>query len=218
MLEAEYAGRTIRQYLSIISRSWTRAMRAPQGTSPVAAAQNLPPVGADRERRLEADEEVRLLGACEQGFGNIVKMALATTARRAEIANLEWKDVDLGRRQAIFRETKNGTTRAAPLSPDAIDILQSMPRPIQGGSVFDKSPHAITKCMVRACRKAGIDDLRFHDLRHEAISRLFEDTDLTDLEIMSISGHKTVQMLKRYTHLRTHKLAGRLGGARRGAL
>ena len=72
--------------------------------------------------------------------------------------------------------------------------------------------------MIRATARAGIDDLRFHDLRHEAISRLFETTDLTDMEIMSISGHKSVQMLRNYTHLRSGRLASRLDGVRRGQI
>ncbi len=65
------------------------------------------------------------------------------------------------------------------------------------------------------CNKTSITGLTFHDLRHEAISRLFEDTDLDVMEIRAISGHKTLQMLARYTHLRTHRLADRLAGMKR---
>jgi integrase len=62
----------------------------------------------------------------------------------------------------------------------------------------------------RACKRAGIDDLRFHDLRHEAVSRLFEKG-FNPMEVSTISGHKTLQMLKRYTHLRAEDLAKRMG-------
>ena len=66
--------------------------------------------------------------------------------------------------------------------------------------------------MRKACKAAGIEGLTFHDLRHEATSRLFENTDLDIMEIKSITGHKTLQMLARYTHLRMDRLVGRLAG------
>jgi integrase len=68
----------------------------------------------------------------------------------------------------------------------------------------------------RCCKAAKIKNLRLHDLRHEAISRLFENTDLDIMEIKTITGHKTLNMLVRYSHLRTHRLADRLAGASRG--
>jgi integrase len=70
---------------------------------------------------------------------------------------------------------------------------------------------AITQAMIDTCDRAAIADLRFHDLRHEATSRFFENTDLDAIEIASITGHKSMQMLKRYTHLRADRLARRLG-------
>lgn len=70
---------------------------------------------------------------------------------------------------------------------------------------------AVTHAFVRACKAAGIEDLHFHDLRHEATSRFFERTDLRDIEIALITGHKTMEMLKRYAHLRAGQLADRLG-------
>ena len=78
--------------------------------------------------------------------------------------------------------------------------------------------NSIALAWKRVIKKTGIEGLHFHDLRHEAISRLFEDTDLDVMEIRAISGHKTLQMLARYTHLRTHRLADRLAGAPRRIL
>ena len=80
------------------------------------------------------------------------------------------------------------------------------------------SAENITQTMIKACQKVGIENLHFHDLRHEAISRFFENTDLDVMELKSITGHKTLQMLVRYTHLRTARLADRLAGAKRGQL
>ncbi|MGI0135320.1 MAG: tyrosine-type recombinase/integrase, partial [Candidatus Micrarchaeaceae archaeon] len=104
--------------------------------------------------------------------------------------------------------------RTVPLSPAALDVLKSLPRRING-SVFGLSSNAISMAWKRTVKKANIRGLTFHDLRHEAISRLFEDTNLDMMEIRAISGHKTLQMLARYTHLRTHRLADRLAGAGR---
>ena len=111
-------------------------------------------------------------------------------------------------------ETKNYEERTIPLSPTAIEILNGLPRQIQG-SVFELSADHITSHMRRAVKSAEIENLRFHDLRHEAISRLFENTDLDTMEIKMISGHKSMQMLARYSHLRANKLAERLAGSKR---
>lgn len=98
-----------------------------------------------------------------------------------------------------------------PLSPVAKGILNALPRQISG-RVFGLTEDMITAGMRKAVHKAKLEDLTFHDLRHEAISRLFENTDLDSMEIAQISGHKTMQMLKRYSHLRTARLAERLAG------
>jgi integrase len=82
--------------------------------------------------------------------------------------------------------------------------------------LFEQHPDAITKAMARACKSAQIEGLHFHDLRHEATSRLFENTDLDVMEIRAITGHKTMQMLARYSHLRMDRLADRLAGKLRG--
>lgn len=71
--------------------------------------------------------------------------------------------------------------------------------------------------MMKIVKKTELEDLRFHDLRHEATSRFFEETDLDVMEIREITGHKTMQMLARYSHLRSSRLADRLAGARRGS-
>jgi integrase len=71
--------------------------------------------------------------------------------------------------------------------------------------------------MDAARKKAKLENITFHDLRHEATSRFFEQTDLDVMEIKTITGHKSLQMLARYSHLRTHRLADRLAGAKRGS-
>ena len=164
---------------------------------------------------MEEGEEARLLAATYHEMQYIIQFALETAMRREEISTLLWNKIDFERRTATLYKTKNGETRTAPLSPRALDILQAIKAgPTgQGNRVFSQSPDAITQAMGCACKSAGISGLTFHDLRHEATSRLFENTDLDLMEIRSITGHKSLQMLARYSHLRMDRLADRLAGA-----
>ena len=165
-------------------------------------------------------------------IGPVVRIALETAMRQGEILDLDWKHVDLKRCTAHLPETKNGTARTVPLSSVAVAVLVAIPRPIKGGKVFPTTESAFKQAWQKAVRRARkayekeqkaagvseqtiqedqlLTDLRFHDLRHEATSRLFEKG-LDVMEVASITGHKTLQMLKRYTHLRAENLARKLG-------
>jgi integrase len=132
-----------------------------------------------------------------------------TDERPVQTAGLLWVNVDLQKRTATLPMTKNGTARVVPLSSVAVDVLRGMPRSLDG-RVFGTTYEAIHLSFTRACKRASIEDLRFHDLRHEATSRLFEKG-LNPMQVAAITGHKTLQMLKRYTHLRAEDLARLLG-------
>ena len=129
--------------------------------------------------------------------------------RRGEIAQLEWQHVDFKKCTALLPDTKNGEKRTIPLNSKCLAILKLLPRNING-RVFNMTPHAISYAFIRACKRAKLNGLHFHDIRHEAITRFFE-IGLNVMEVSSISGHKTLQMLKRYTHLRAEELAKKLG-------
>ena len=109
--------------------------------------------------------------------------------------------------------TKNGEHRDVPLSSVAVEVLaarwEAARRPEQG-NVFAIRFDSVTQAFRRACDRAGIKGLRFHDLRHEAVSCLFE-RGLSTVEVASISGHKSFAMLRRYTHVRATELAAKLG-------
>ncbi|MDR2725623.1 MAG: site-specific integrase [Candidatus Adiutrix sp.] len=219
--EAEgVGGNAIRLELAFLSRLFNVAIRDWGMTSLVNPVSQVsrPKIPKGRERRLEEGEEERLMAVVSPEMRNIIGLALETAMRRAEISNLRWSRIDLERRTATLYKTKNGETRTTPLSPVALEILGRLKAESDGREdrIFTQSPSAITQAMRRACRNAGLADLNFHDLRHEATSRLFENTDLDLMEIRSITGHKTLQMLARYSHLRMDRLAGRLAGARRG--
>lgn len=175
---------------------------------------NKPKQGKGRTRRLEKGEEKKLLKNSSEKLKPIILFALETAMRRGEIAMMRWEYVDLKKRYVHLPKTKNDEARSTPLSPAALQILKNLPQNING-NVFGMTGNTITKKFTAAVAKAKLQDLRFHDLRHEATSRLFENTDLDFMEIKSITGHKSMQMLARYSHLRAHKLADRLAGAKR---
>jgi integrase len=117
------------------------------------------------------------------------------------LLQLEWSRVDLDKRVIRILDTKNGEGRSVPLTLKAVEILSNLPKR-QGFEqmVFPLTANALKLGFQRALERSRIDDLRFHDLRHEAVSRFFEKG-LNVMEVASISGHKTLQMLKRYTHM-----------------
>lgn len=208
---------TVLHYLNLLSHLF-RIAAADWGfetlTNPVARI-GKPSMPKGRERRLRADEETRLLAACDQSesvwLGALVRLALATAMRQGELVGLTWDRVDIAGRAIRLTDTKNAETRTVPLSSVAVQVLCSIPAN-GGGKVFGiHTGRAVSHAFAKACKRAQIADLRFHDLRHEATSRLFERTDLRDVEIASVTGHKTLQMLRRYAHLRAAQLALRLG-------
>jgi integrase len=143
-------------------------------------------------------------------LSNIVRFAIHTGMRRSEILLIRWADVDRQAHTVHVADTKNGTSRTVPLSPSAIAVMphRASGRD-EGERLFPMSANALRLAWERLKRRAGIRDLRFHDLRHEAISRFFE-MGLSIPEVGLISGHRDVRMLLRYTHLRPTDVALKL--------
>ncbi|MEO5337337.1 MAG: site-specific integrase [Magnetospirillum sp. WYHS-4] len=165
------------------------------------------------QQRLKKGEQDRLLEACRASrstwLAPIVVLAMETGMRLGEIVGLQWENVDFGSRVAALPMTKNGTRREVPLSSRAIVTLRKLPRSIDG-RVFPITDEAVKRAWRAATTRADIEDLRFHDLRHEATSRLFEKG-LDTMEVAAVTGHKTLTMLRRYTHLKAADLAKKLG-------
>ena len=144
-------------------------------------------------------------------------LALSTGARQGELLGLRWADVDLGRGQAVLHHTKNQERRALPLTGVALGLLkdQARVRRIDTDFVFAGRagrPVFPRKAWVEALRAAQIEDFRFHDLRHSAASELAM-TGATLAEIAEVLGHKTLAMVKRYSHLteqHTSKVVARM--------
>ena len=212
---------TIRLELALLSHLFNVARKEwgmESLTNPVELARKprLPP---GRDRRLVGDEEARLLAAAATyggEIGPIITWAIETAMRRGKISAMRWEHVD---QRARVLEIPTPSSRAPgrskptpkflPLSTRAIAVLDSLPRQIDG-RVWSMRPDSITQAFERVCEAADIEGLTFHDLRHEATSRLFEKG-LNPMQVAAITGHKTLQMLKRYTHLRAEDLVGRLG-------
>jgi integrase len=174
----------------------------------------LPAENRPRDRRLQAGEETRLFEACREARNPwllpIVQLALETAMRQGELIRLRWEHIDLNRRTAHLPDTKNGESRTVPLSTTAVRVLRALPRSLHGQVFPGVTTEAIKRAHIRAVRRAGIEDLRFHDLRHEATTRLFEKG-LNIMEVASITGHKDLRMLRRYTHLKAEDLARKPG-------
>ncbi len=176
-----------------------------------------PPPGKPRTRRLENHEPQAIAGALQKFKNPLVQsvfdFALATGMRRGEILSLKWSDVDIVARTAFLPITKNGDSRTVPLNQHAIQVLEQRrvdsANELSSGRAFPISANAFRLSWERLKKRAGIDNLRFHDLRHEAISRFFE-LGLTVPEVALISGHKDPRMLFRYTHLRAVDVARKL--------
>ena len=121
--------------------------------------------GVSRDRRLTPGEEEILLEACEEYGGDlphVVRFALETAMRRGEIAGMTWDDVNFKKKTITLPDTKNGERRVVSLSSDAIGILSTIPRRIDGRVFGYTDPHSITWAFIHACKRAGIEDLTFH--------------------------------------------------------
>jgi integrase len=170
--------------------------------------------GNERDRRPTLEELDKLM----EHFGRvrdhrpssihmqkIVAFALFSTRRQEEITLLRWDDLEEDRiliRDMKHPGDKRGNNVYCELPPEALAIIRSMPRDDQ--PIFPCSTDAISTAFTRACKILGIEDLWFHDLRHEGISRLFE-VGRTIPQVAAVSGHRSWTSLKRYTHIRQSK-------------
>lgn len=198
----------IKQSLNIAKREWGYDL----AENPVEMVK-YPKIRNARSRRVsdrEISDIVCALKAIERhDVIAVIRFAIETAMRRGEILQLEWRHVDLQRRTAHLPRTKNGYARTVPLTNGAMEILLRQDPRIDSKLVFNVTSDALKMCWRRIMIKTQLDDLHFHDLRHEAISRLFE-MGLSMPEVALISGHRDPRMLMRYTHLVPYQLAQKL--------
>lgn len=212
------SGDTVRLELALLSVLYNLA-KVEWGTcraNPVAGVRR-PKSSPGRDRRLTSSEERRLsryFQARSTELYTIFHLALETGMRQGEILSLRWEHTDLQHGVAHLPVTKNGSVRDVPLSRRARQLLQQLPVQLSG-PVFHYKSSGFKSAWRAALQHLKIENLHFHDLRHEAISRLFELGTLNVMEVAAISGHKSLNMLKRYTHLRAYQLVSKLDVRRR---
>ena len=216
--------KTTRDEMQIIGLVFKKAksewgFQLPNG-NPCEGVTKPPANEGERDRRLITHvdkslcEEALLLEHAKK-FGNnmesVIIFAVETAMRRGELSGLEWKDVDLDIRIAHLYNTKNGKNRDVPLSTKATEMLSKLKNDADENdrSVFGLLPDYITHAFIDICKDANIIDLTFHDLRREATTRLFE-LGLNPFKVAAITGHQTMQMLKRYTALKGVDLVNEL--------
>ena len=226
------AANTVRLDLALLGHLFTVAVKEWGLGLPYNPVLNLrrPSPGPGRNRRLSAEEESRLFAAVDKHSNPmlswIVRIAIETGMRSSEIATLRRPQVELERRIVRLIETKNTLPRTVPLSMAATEsfrlALSNPARPDGTDLIFygepgrdgQRRPYNFNKVWADIKEDVGITDFKFHDLRHEAVSRLVE-SGLSDQEVASISGHKSMQMLRRYTHLRAEDLVVKLDSVRK---
>ncbi|MCD4750479.1 MAG: site-specific integrase [Thermoanaerobaculales bacterium] len=174
-----------------------------------------------RVRFLSDDERKKLLQTCKESKDShlypLVVVALSTGARQGELLGLHWSEVELERGVVVFLDTKNGERRAAPLAGHALDQVKELTkvRRIDDDRVFPMTPGGLRWFFEKAVKSASIEDFRFHDLRHSAASYLAMNG-ATLAEIAEVLGHKTLAMVKRYSHLteqHTSKVVSKMNAA-----
>ena len=208
----EVSSGTVLRELLLLGHIFTTAIREwgiALSSNPVHLIRK-PPAGKHRDRTLSNDERAALLATCAQcqspWVRSVVVFALETATRRGEILSLTWADVDLERCTAKV-DGKTGP-RLVPLSPACVTMLRELPRGIDG-RVFPVSVEALKQAYERAVTRAGISDFTFHDLRHDALTRLAR-LGFNILELRAISGHTTANMLQRYVSIDASDLSGKL--------
>ncbi|POE07525.1 integrase [Pectobacterium odoriferum] len=217
------SGNTVRLELALLSALYNLA-KVEWGTctsNPVEHVRK-PAVSSGRVRRLTSQEErglTRYFRGKKPELLAIFRLAIETAMRQGEILSLRWENIDLRLGIAHLPLTKNGSARDVPLSSKARLVLKEIGELGRDdmGSVFTYTSSGFKSAWRIALQSLSINDLHFHDLRHEAISRLFELGTLNVMEVAAISGHKSMNMLKRYTHLRATHLVSKLDARKKQA-
>ncbi|QVM98368.1 tyrosine-type recombinase/integrase [Pseudomonas sp. B21-012] len=162
------------------------------------------PAMVELDRLLEHFFEMQKRRPSSINMPKVLAFALFSTRRQEEITRIRWADLDEERQAVKVRDMKNpgqkiGNDVWCHLPDEAWAIVHSMPR--ECDEIFPYNSDSISAAWTRACQFLEIEDLHFHDLRHEGVSRLFEmDWDIP--RVASVSGHRDWNSLRRYTHLR----------------
>lgn len=192
----------VRHRLALLSHIFSTAIDVWEMEGLVNPTRKLLDAPSKRKRRLVDDEESRLLAAAEKVDNKLIRQAIICAieigARRGEIVALQYRDIDFAAATAVLRDTKNGTDRTVSLSVRAVAILKGMPVPVDRGQLFNITGNGLYQAWIRVTEEAGITNLRFHDLRHEAVSRMLTRPGMSVADVRDQVGHKTLDMVNTY--------------------
>ena len=207
-LPGHFKNATINRYIAAISVVFSYACREyGLQVNPIRKIPSLPE-NNERTRFLSEAERTRLFSSCRASHWDklylIVLLAITTGARKGELTELRWNDIDFERRTAYVSTTKNGQPKVLPLTDSVIKELQLFnkndSRLIFESKVKEEVAYCFTKPWKKALEDADIKDFRFHDLRHSCASYLAQ-SGASLLEIADVLGHKQISVTKRYAHL-----------------
>ena len=213
-LAEQVAGSSVNKELNILSRLFDYCIREWQwleSNNPVKQIKR-PSNNKHRDRRPSEEELQRIKSECfrtgNTATWHMVVLAIETGMRQSELLNLEIVNAHPSKRFVHLPDTKNGHRRDVPLSTTACQILLHQIGDRTTDKVFNNwsTADGFRSAWKRCCKRTSISDLRFHDLRHEAASRLFE-RGLNQFQVAAITGHRSLQSLQRYTHLKATDLA-----------
>jgi integrase len=221
---AEYSGRTpqyltkpatINRELACFKTIFNKAIKEGRaGRNPTQGVKQLKE-NNERDRILSPEEFTRLLAACPEYLKSIVKLAYYTGMRKSEILNLTWGKVDLKKGFIRLRpeDTKTQEKRMVPLNEELAQMFKAMPRGLPGVKVFTRGGEpikSIREVFDAACKRALIEDFTFHDFRHAAINNWrLQGHDY--FRIMAATGHKTMNVFKRYNTVSEEELRALVG-------
>ncbi|QSB03156.1 site-specific integrase [Methylomonas sp. EFPC1] len=202
------SNQTVKHELGLIRRAmkkgieWGYISNVPLLTSPSLK-------GQARTRRLKEKELHLLLSSADEYLQNVIILLIETAMRRGELASLKISNIDLEKRLVLLEDTKNGEDRTIPISKKALLAVQYLIKEAKSPFLLNYKKEWLTEKFITLCKSNGIENFRLHDLRHEGVSSLFEKG-LNMIEVSSISGHKDLSMLKRYTHINPLTLVDRI--------
>lgn len=210
----EVSGSTVAREMTLLSHVFIVAIREwsfPLKCNPVLFVKK-PSSAKPRDRVLTDNERASLISSCSECHNPwippVVIFALETAARRGEVLALTWDSIDLKHGTAKLSVTKSGQPRTVPLTQACVSMLRSIPRSLDG-RVFPVTVETLKQAYTRAVTRAGIHNFTFHDLRHDALTRLAK-LGLNVLELRAISGHTTANMLQRYVSIDARELSDKL--------
>jgi len=210
---------TVNRYMAALSGLFSWALKSDYlAVHPTKGIESLTE-GSARLRCLSDEERESLIRACRQSGGlrlqTLVVLALSTGARRGELLSLRWSDLDIANRQVIIQGTGRLRTRTLPLPGSAFELLGQLSRVrrIDRSDVFAEPDGRVRfprAAWRTALTSAAIEDFRFHDLRHSAASYLAQ-SGASLAEIAEILGNRSLQGVRRYSHLTVNQTSSALG-------